>query len=206
MLVIDERPPHGSSFNVLPRNPSWVEVVRLFKIGKETHLGEGTVPLGFYYWSFVGVVLNEGPVVYKVRVLQPSGLPGPGIRVVRHWPSAPYVSADPHLYSDRGVVGTTEYGGDKFGCVEFQYTKDSVVGPNGGPDSFWIVTPFNGRYFSDMAFNFGWLGGTVHLNPSPVFQLKLKGTELPDEEPTTPEGDRLAEFLRELEALIEEYK
>lgn len=201
LIILDRRPPNSSTLHILPRNPTPQQVVDLFGLSIEKTRGEMAAPVGEWYWRVAGFSLNEGPVVYWASVRDPAGNPMPGIRVVRHWPGAPVVRDDPHLYSDRGVVGTTESGGDKFGAVEFQYTADSAYDKWGkGPDSFWVVSAINGKHFSDMAFNFGWWGGTVHLNPSPIFQAAQKTGGEPEPDPEEPPAgvDRAPALLAEL--------
>lgn len=187
MIVIDRRGNNAGSFSVLPRNPSWQQVVKLFGIGIDKSHGENAVPSGGWYWRFAGVSINEGPVIYRAAACDASFYPTPGIRIVRHWPGSPVLPNDPDIYSNKGIAGITESGGDKFGVVEFVYSGSSCYQNGSGPDSFWVVSPApDGRYLSDMACNFGWLGGWNHFNPSPIFQATLSGELPPEEEPEEP--------------------
>jgi hypothetical protein len=184
MIVIDRRGGNAGSLSVLPRNPSWAQANKLFGIGIEKSHGENAVPAGGWYWKFVGVSINEGVVIYRAAALDAFGNPAPGIRIVRHWPGAPVLPNDPDIYSNRGIAGITESGGDKFGAVEFVYSGSSYYNEHGsGPDSFWVVSPSpDGRYLSDMAHNFGWLAAWNHFNPSPIFQATQSSGEPPEEE------------------------
>lgn len=62
--------------------------------------------------------------------------------------------------------------------------------PEGGPDAFWVSVSPNGQppQFSDLAVGFGWLGGSVHFNPSPIFGEMIKPPTEPPVEPPIVTG------------------
>lgn len=185
-IIIDRRPDTAQSFSRIRRHPTYEEIASLFPVGiDQTHGGSVARP-GEWYWRVAGFSLNEGPVVYRAETRDSDGNPLGGIRVVRHYPTAPPLPIVPHIYAANGVYGVTEYGGDKYGAVEFVYTRDSVVRDGVGPDSFWIVSPSpDGNYYSDRAYGLGWWGEFNHFNPSPIFQLARQG-DIPDPEPEPP--------------------
>lgn len=181
MIVIDNRASNAGSFGQLPKNPTWEQVQALFKLAINETKGWAVTPAGQACWRFIGVTLQEGPAVYRLEVRDKDGAPYPGILVARNYSSAPTFPA-PILpaYFPNGEAGFTESGGDKLGAREFSYGGSSVTGSNGGPDSFWVSASPPGQQpqFSDLAGSFGWLGGTNHFNPSPIFQYVVKG-EIP---------------------------
>lgn len=182
MIVIDKRSSNAGSFAQLPKNPTWEQVVTLFKIGVNESLGWAATPNGKACWRFIGVSLQEGPTVYQVQIQDQAGAMAPGILALRNYSSAPKFPAPiTPAYFPNGEAGFSGASGDKLGIAEFSYAASSVVGPSGGPDSFWVSAGPNETepQFSDLAANFGWLGGTNHLNPSPLFQYQVKDTTPP---------------------------
>lgn len=177
MIVQDNRGSNAGSLSILPKNPTWQQVVNLFKLKVREDMGWTATPVNQACWRFVGVTLQEGPAVYRMEVWNEAGDPYPGILVARHFSTAPQFKdpISPPYYSN-GEANFTEAGGDKFGAREFGYSGGSVTGPDGGPDSFWVSASPPGQQpqYSDLAEGFGWLGGTNHFNPSPIFQYQVK--------------------------------
>jgi len=150
-------------------------------------IGRAACPPGQAYWQFIGVSINDGIAAYRVQVRDLSGNGAPNILVLRNYTTAPKFPAPiTPAYFPNGEAGFTEGGGDKFGAREFGYGGSSVTGTAGGPDSFWVSASPNGQQpqYSDLALGFGWLGGTNHLNPSPIFQYTIK-SDVPVPPPTT---------------------
>lgn len=189
MIVIDNRGTNAGSLSQLSKNPTWEQVVNLFKLKIREDLGWGATPSGQACWRFVGVSLQEGPTVYQVQVKSSIGLLVGGILALRHYSTAPdFQSAINPPYYPNGLAVFTREDGDKFGLAEFTYAMSSIVGPDGGPDSFWISASPNGQQpqYSDLVSGFGWLGGTNHLNPSPIFQYQVRDYG-PDHQEDDPE-------------------
>jgi hypothetical protein len=67
------------------------------------------------------------------------------------------------------------------------YGGGNIGGPDGGPDVIWLSASPEGKepQYSDAASGLGWIGGTDHLNPNPIFQYVVKSSTTPP--PTTGE-------------------
>jgi hypothetical protein len=60
---------------------------------------------------------------------------------------------------------------DDNGVIGMPYSHGSMGGPGGGPDVIWVSASPPGKQpqFSDAASGLGWIGGTDHLSPNPIF-------------------------------------
>jgi hypothetical protein len=174
--VDDLRPEGDSSFAIVPRISTFEELASHFKVEVDKSMGEDGVQDGQWYWKLVGFKLRIGPAAYLPETKQSDHQPSPNILMWRSWPGADTPVSPPQPpYFQRGVAGFT----DANGVIGFGYGGGSVVGENGGPDAIWPNTDppdkINRIVGSDCAKKLGWMGGTDHLTPQPIFKATQKG-------------------------------
>lgn len=180
--VIDSRPANDPSMaNTNGPIETWGKLQEYFGVVHDTSKGEDAVAEGQYYWALVGILLRTGPAAYIVNVETAPGVAAPKILVFRHWPGADPLPFTPDPdYFRNAVAGFTGPNGD----IGLGYSGDSVVIDGKGPDSIWISADpagagVNRRRASDAIHNLGWLGGTDHLTPQPIFRAVMRGVTPP---------------------------
>ena len=154
---------------------------------------------------------RSGPAVQVVNVVDESGNPLEGIRVVRHWPGAPILPAWPAPTSSwltRGVFGRTNENGDigfGMGQGDFYYT------PTRGASSVWVADVVGP---SDLIRGLGMLGGSTHRHFDVTFRLLIgEPSPLRPEQPPAPPSAppsrnrwlKLVTKLDEIIAILEEH-
>lgn len=168
-FVNDVRASDDQSLNLIPRITNFAELKQHFGLDVDRSLGAQAANPGERYWRLVGFEVRTGPKVYMPQIKQANGQAANKIVVFRHYPSAPaFPQSVSPSYFNNGVGGFT----DVNGVIGFEYTETSVTGANGGPDYIWVSAdpPGGSRVASDMAIRLGWIGGTPHLTPNPIFQ------------------------------------
>ena len=203
IYVTDLRPSDEPSLVAHPRISDLATAQALFGFQVDTTKGWAACPEGQACWKLIGIQLRTGIAAIIPLVIGPLGMPNANILVYENWPGADSqpVAATPPYYSNY-VGGWTN--GD--GVVGFGYGGGGVVAPGGGPFAVW---PSNGPtapvvlepQYADCLQKVGWLGGTDHFTPSPVFAYVTKPAATPT---PTPAGDGcLPKFLRAILAAVE---
>ena len=152
---------------------TWDKLKALFNLDVRRDLGWDACPQGKWCWQLVGFEVRTGAPEFIPKVLQTDGKPAHNILVYENWSTAeqPSVEATPPYFT-RYVAGWT----DSNGVVGFPYSGGGVVEQPGGPFAIWPSNspPGEEPQYADCAIRLGWLGGTDHLSPNPVFQLLSK--------------------------------
>ena len=154
---------------------------------------------------------RSGPAVQVVNVVDDSDEPMGGIRVVRHWPSAPVLPDWPapvSVWFTRGVFGKTNENGDiGFGMGQ----GDFYFAPTRGASSVWVADEAGP---SDLIQGLGMIGGSDHRHLDVTYRLVTgepsppAPPELPEQPPAPPPRNRwpkLVEKLDQVIALLEEH-
>jgi len=200
VYVSDLRPENEPSLQAYPRLTELVAAQALFGFGIDTSLGWTACPPGQACWKLIGLQLRTGIAAVIPLVIGPSGVPNANILVYENWPSVetPEVAPTP-LYYRNYVAGWT----NADGVVGFGYGAGGVVGSGGGPFAIWAsnAPPGLQPQYADCLKRVGWLGGTDHFTPSPVFAYVVKPAETTPE--PTPGGSGCATFLGALGKLLQ---
>ena len=173
----------------------------LDSLGRQT--GWEYTPNGSACFKLVGVYWRQGVAAFIPHVLQASGDRYPSILLARHFPGVNQFNInnpdqDLRPYYGDGSGGYTAGFTGPEGDLGMAYGPGNVMGVNGGVDVIWPVAspPPQEPQYCDALSRLGWVGGTDHLNPNPVFQVVYKGDapdppDPPTDPPTIPPGNDL---------------
>jgi hypothetical protein len=136
------------------------------------------------FFKLIAVRETIGPITAVARVYGPEGDPLQGIEVGFYWPGLPkneqIKPIGPRPWQSYVCAQQST---DSNGHTGFGMSKDSIIGPGGGPHWLWVMHP---DIPSDALGRFGWLGGTNHAGPFSLdFQLQPVLVD-PDPPPVTP--------------------
>lgn len=173
IFVNDARLPSDTSLATIPRITTYAQLAALFGLSVDRSLGWDICPEGKQCWKLVGFEVRPGVAEFIPQVMGLDGsLSSVPILVNIYWPDANDYAPLPAYFSH------CKGGYTSGGRVGFPYGpgNDSCVKPGGGPFSIWPhnAPPGLEPQYADCAKYLGWLGGTDHLTPNPIFQLVTK--------------------------------
>lgn len=179
IFVNDVRTNEDASLNIVPRISSYEELQQYFGVEVERQFGWDVTPQGQACWKIVGFEVRTGVAAYIPQIKKEDGSPYPEILTIRWWPDVDKYdqTVKPHY---RLAENPKWDGGftDANGTIGMAYGGGSIGGPDGGPDVIWVSASPPGQQpqYSDAVSGLGWIGGTDHLNPNPIFQYTVKGS------------------------------
>lgn len=211
IFVNDVRQAGDSSLGPVPRITTYTQLQQVFGLTVDRSKGWDACPAGKQCWKLVGFEVRPGAAEFIAQVKGLDGnLSNVSILTNFNWPNAP------HEYDPAPVYFTNCVGGwTNGGRVGFPYGAEGMVQPGGGPYSIWPnnAPPNLEPQYSDCAKRLGWLGGTDHLTPNPIWQLTIKPGGDGDDDgddgeppvpPTATDWARIAAALRAFADKLEE--
>ena len=140
--------------------------------------------------------VTDGNVNVCVNVFNEAGGPQYDQPIAQSWPTLEEPDGDLKLcegsqscWSGRCMIAYTEAGG----VVKFTFGLTGIIGGNGGPFAYWVLSP---SLKSDGLAQVGWLGGTNHHG---MLHLVFQITDDPDPDPPIPPSDQLQRVLDKAE-------